>query len=263
MSAEPLPESNIKPLATRRPRAVTPVTQPMDIVRAALETGNVEMYREAVALAKEMDALAARKAFDVAMAEAKAEIPVIRKNRRVGFESRKAGAARTDYAHEDLAEIARTVDPILGRFGLSYRFRVSSKIGEPVSVTCVLSHRDGHFEETTLHAGRDESGNKNHIQGVGSTVTYLQRYTLKAALGLAAAEDDDGHGSEQPAEEAAYTPPPGSITADQVAFIRDELEAKGASEVAFLGWAKQKRIEDIPATHFGACVNALAKFRKA
>lgn len=34
------------------------------------------------------------------------------------------------------------------------------------------------------------------IQQVGSTITYLQRYTLKAALGLAASQDDDGKTSE-------------------------------------------------------------------
>ena len=49
-------------------------------------------------------------------------------------------------------------------------------------MTCVVSHRLGHSEENTLTAGRDESGNKNNIQAVGSTITYLQRYTLKAAL---------------------------------------------------------------------------------
>ena len=59
-------------------------------------------------------------------------------------------------------------------------------------VTCIVAHRDGHFEETTLSAGHDQSGNKNSIQAVGSTITYLQRYTLKAALGLAASDDDDG-----------------------------------------------------------------------
>lgn len=61
-----------------------------------------------------------------------------------------------------------------------------------VTVTCIISHRDGHFEENTLSAGRDESGNKNSIQAVGSTLTYLQRMTLKASLGLAASDDDDG-----------------------------------------------------------------------
>src|SRR5690606_5138426 len=131
----------------------------------------------------------ARRAFDTAIAEAKGEIPVIRKNREVDFTSSKG---RTHYRYEDFAEVARTVDPILRRHGLSYRFRVASPPNEPVTVTCILAHREGYAEEVTLTAGRDESGNKNHIQAISSTVTYLQRVTLKAALGLAAAEDDDG-----------------------------------------------------------------------
>jgi hypothetical protein len=129
-------------------------------------------------------------------------------------------------------------------------------------VTCIISHRDGYFEETTLSAGRDESGSKNSIQAVGSTLTYLQRMTLKAALGLAAAEDDDGRSSEQDAEPEAYTPPAGSITQDQADNIRDALEAKGASPTAFLHWAKQARIESIPAEHYDACIAAINKFRK-
>jgi len=248
------------PAPARIPRAA-PVASPLDIVQAAMKSGNVEMYREAVALFKEMDSLAARKAFDNAMADAKAKIPVIRKNKRVGFDH-KTGGDRTEYSHEDMAEIARTVDPILSEHGLSYRFRVSSNVNEPVMVTCVVSHRDGHFEETTLTAGRDDSGKKNAIQQVGSTITYLQRYTLKAALGLAAAQDDDGNGSEAEAEPAPYIPPPGSVTAEQAGFLIDALEEKGASRKAFLAWAKQSRIEDIPAEHYPACVNAIAQFKK-
>jgi hypothetical protein len=51
----------------------------------------------------------------------------------------------------------------------------------------------GHSEETTLKAIPDTSGSKNSIQAIGSTVTYLERYTLLAAMGMAAAGmDNDG-----------------------------------------------------------------------
>ena len=40
----------------------------------------------------------------------------------------------------------------------------------------------------------------NHSQAVGSVCTYLQRYTLKAALGLAAAVDDDAQSAKPPPE---------------------------------------------------------------
>ncbi|VIO73850.1 ERF family protein [Bradyrhizobium ivorense] len=260
-AVEPLPESNIKAVSVRRPRAVAPAAPgPLDIVQAALASGNVEMYREAVGLMKEMDAFAARKAFNNALADAKAELPIIEKNRLVAYD--RKGGGETRYWHEDLAQVVDTVTPILSKFGLSHRWKLHGKPGEPVTVICVISHRDGHQEENDLSAGADTSDGKNPIQGIKSAVSYLERITLMASLGLASRrDDDDGRGTTP--EAAEYVPPAGSISPDQVAFIRDELTAKGASEKAFLQWAKQKRIEDIPATHFGSCVNALTNFRKA
>jgi hypothetical protein len=258
---------NIQPAGPVSPMPT--VSGTMDIVRAALATGNIEMLREATALAKELDAIAARKAFDNAMADAKAEIPTIKRNRLVDA-GEKNGKAGPKYRFEDLAEIAQTVDPILSRHGLSYRYRVASPINQPVTVTCVVSHRAGHFEETTLTAGRDDGPGRNAIQQVGSTITYLQRYTLKAALGLAVSHDEDGRTIEQ-AELEDYAPPAGSITQQQVDFIREALEAKGAATTAFLQWAagkgmfagRKQRLEELPAQHYAASVNAIANFKKA
>lgn len=166
---------------------------PMRLLEIAThQNADIDKLKQLMDLHERWERNEARKAFDAAIAAAKAEIPVIRKNREVDFTSQKG---RTHYRYEDLAEIARTVDPILARHGLSYRFKTSSQPNEPVTVTCRVSHRDGHAEENSLSAGRDDSGNKNSIQAVGSTLTYLQRMTLKAALGLAASSDDDGRGA--------------------------------------------------------------------
>lgn len=167
-------------------RAITP----MDLLNRVIETGaGVEVIEKFMALQERWEANQARKAFEAAVAAAKAEIPVIKKNRHVGFESKRTDS-RTDYWHEDMGEIARTIDPILGKNGLNYRYR-SKQEGVLLTVTCILAHTAGHFEETSLTAGNDMTGNKNSHQGVGSAATYLQRYTLKLALGLSAAKDDD------------------------------------------------------------------------
>lgn len=252
----------------RQRRAVPAVASPFDIVHAAMQSGNVEMYREAVSLMKEMDAFAARKAFNNALSDAKAELPIIKKNRHVSFENR--GGDQTSYSHEDLAQVVDTAAPILSRFGLSHRWRLKGKPGEAVTVTCIISHRDGHSEENELSAGADTSGGKNPIQGVKSAVSYLERITLMASLGLASrADDDDGRGTS--AEPAAYVPPDGSISAAQAEELRSSLQKKGASERAFLQWAGngsrgfipegQNRIEAIKAEAFLACKAAIAGFR--
>lgn len=179
------------------PMQVNNVVTPMTMIdRALASNASPDTLERLLALQERWEANEARKAFDAALAAAKSEIPVIEKNREVRYEH-KGGDGTTSYRHEDLGEIARIVAPILAMHGLSYRFRPSSEPNQPVSVTCIISHRDGHSEETTLTAGRDESGKKNSIQAIGSTITYLQRYTLKAALGLAASHDDDGSKADE------------------------------------------------------------------
>jgi hypothetical protein len=212
---------------------------------------NMDKMMQLMGWRKEIVAEQRRAAFDEAMAAAKAEIPVIKKNRRVGFDTK--GGDRTEYSHEDMGEIARTVDPILAKHGLSYRFRVSSEVNAPVMVTCVVSHRDGHFEETTLTAGRDDSGKKNAIQQVGSTITYLQRYTLKAALGLAAAQDDDGRTSEAPDTISLEQ-------TEQLLALADEVEA---DKEAFCRYFKVEGIAQLKAKDFDRAIAALNKKRKA
>lgn len=230
------------------------VVNPMNMIeRAIVQGAGIEIIEKLMGLQERWETNQARKAFDEAMAAAKAEIPTIRKNRHVGFDSRKAGAARTDYRHEDLAEIARTVDPILAKHGLSYRFRTTSEINQPVTVTCVVSHRLGHSEENKLTAGRDDSGNKNSIQAIGSAITYLQRYTLKAALGLAASNDDDGKSAE-----ASDT-----ITQEQLDEIVALADEVGADKEKFCNYFKIGGIAELPANKFKDAIDALeAKRRK-
>jgi ERF superfamily len=163
---------------------------PGDMVQRAIELGNVEVIGKLLDYQERWEKALARKAFDIAIAAAKAKIPVIIKDRTVDFANRSAGG-RTNYKYEDFAGIARVVDPILSENGLSCRFRTVCE-NNVVTVICIIAHRDGYFEENSLSAKPDTSGNKNDIQAVGSTQTYLQRYTLKAALGLAASSDDDG-----------------------------------------------------------------------
>lgn len=218
---------------------------PMDMVGRAVASGaSIEVVEKLMALHERWEANQGRKAFDEAMSAAKAEIPVIFKSREVDFTSSKG---RTHYRYEDLAEIAKTVNPILGRHGLSYRFRTTSPANEPVTVTCIVSHRQGYSEENTLSAGRDESGNKNSIQAIGSTLTYLQRMTLKAALGLAASSDDDGKAAESVE----------TISDEQVNKLRDLIEEVGADLPKFCAYLRVEALADLRQSDFKRAVTAL------
>lgn len=213
------------------------VLNPLELLDRALSTGaSTESLEKLMVLQERWEKNEARKAFDSAIAEAKAEIKPVVRNRQ--------GHNQKRYA--DFAAIAMACDPILSKHGLSYRFR--SQQTERINVTCVLSHRAGHSEETTLSGPADTSGNKNAIQAIGSTLTYLQRYSLIQALGLAAADDDDGISA-------------GAITDDQANEIRALVTETKADVDRFLKYIGAPSISDIPADKFKSAKAALESKR--
>ncbi|MCR4524306.1 ERF family protein, partial [Bosea sp. 47.2.35] len=134
-----------------------PTITPLSLLSSALDRGaDDHVLSQLIGLHERSRADDARCAFEAALTAAKAELPVIAKTQIASIGSKH-------YRHEDLAEIARAVGPVLARHGLAYRFRSSSD-GERVSITCVISHRDGHSEGNSLSAGADHSGDKNAIQ---------------------------------------------------------------------------------------------------
>jgi hypothetical protein len=217
------------------PAPMTAVT-PMAMLGQAVASGaSIEVLTKLMDLSERWEANQARKSFDEAIAAAKAEIPPIVRNAK----------GHNNKAYADFSAIARVVDPIIAKHGLSYRFR--TKQDERINVTCVLSHKAGHSEETTLAGPADSSGSKNAIQAIGSTLTYLQRYSLVQALGLAAANDDDGR-AVQNGE---------TVTQEQADAIRELLDEVGGNRAVFLKYFKVETVEQIPAKEYDRVIASL------
>lgn len=196
---------------------------PMEMVGRALEMGvSAEILKQMMDLRDREDAKQARKSFDAAISKAKARMSPVVKN----------ATGHNNKRYADFSAVARMVDPILSYFGLSYRFKTTQ--GDKITVTCVLSHEDGHSEETTLSAPSDTTGNKNAIQAIGSTITYLSRYSLMASLGLSASEDDDGSAAGNVEK---------TISTEQVATILDLLNETDSDIEQF---CKMGNIEAVP-----------------
>jgi DNA-binding transcriptional regulator YdaS (Cro superfamily) len=218
---------------------------PVSIVERAIEKGITGAdLKEIMDLQERWEANQSRKAFDVAMANAQADMPVIVKNRLVEYGE---GNKKTSYKHEDLSDVIRLITPVLKTHGLAVRFRTEQLDGGQVRVSCLLTGH-GHREETSLQSSRDSSGGKNDIQAVGSVVTYLERYTLKAALGLASSRDDDGVASEGGNA---------TITALQLQAM-EKVAAEVAADIAkFCKFLKVETLAELPAKRFDAAMQAL------
>ncbi|KKM55575.1 hypothetical protein LCGC14_1552520, partial [marine sediment metagenome] len=169
-----------------------PGAELMRIVGTAVESAQpIEVIERLLVVHERIMAEAARKAYNAAMSELRGELPRVFKTETVSYKT-KAGVVQ--YEHENLANMVEDLSPVMARHGLAFRWRTDTTIPESITVTCVITHADGHFEEATLSGPPDTSGSKNAIQAIASTVSYLQRYTLKAAVGVAAGHDDDGAG---------------------------------------------------------------------
>ena len=187
-------EMESAPVAT--PKTAVATTTPSDLLRLAVEQGaDMEKLEKLMALQERWEANQARKSYVEAMADFKQHAPEIFKDKNVAFTG-------TTYNHATLGGICEVVIAALAKHGISHRWDIKQPSGMIV-VSCILTHKLGHSEATQLEAPPDNSGKKNGIQQIASTVTYLQRYTLLAACGLATKDmpDDDGQGAEQPKRE--------------------------------------------------------------
>ncbi len=168
-----------------------PVT-PMRLLEIATQNGaDIDKLKQLMDLQERWEANEARKAFVAAMAAFKSDPPSIFKAKRVDI----PGGAK--FSHATLAQVCDVACAALALHGLSHKWE-TTQADKLITVSCVITHVLGHSERTTLTASPDDSGKKNSIQQIASTVTYLERYTLMAACGLAAKDqDDDGRNSER------------------------------------------------------------------
>lgn len=256
----------------RAPDAPSAATMTMmGLIDKAVMSGNIDLVGKMMDYQERFEKNEARKAFNNALADAKAEIKPILKSRHVGFEAANGGKD-VDYNHEDLAGIADHIDGILAKHGLFYRWKPTNDFDSgKVSVTCIVSHRLGHSEETPLHAKIDAGAGKNHLQALGSAITYLERYTLKAALGLASKHDDDGqaagpriHIEPDPGRtsqrQARQPEPVQPITSAQAIILRDKLakaKEKGAVEAQFWVFAQATKVEEVAVDRYPTIISAL------
>lgn len=165
----------------------------MRLIEAAMSKPDfdVDKLERLMAVKDRWQAQEAKNAFVVAMAEFKKNPPTIIKDKQVSFTTDKG---TTSYKHATIGNVVEKVVAALAEHGFSHRWVPGRKDGGMITITCVITHKLGHSEETELEAGLDMSGGKNNIQAMISTKTYLERHSLLAAVGLATIdqEDDDG-----------------------------------------------------------------------
>lgn len=171
-----------------------------------------------------------------------------------GVEKNKANPHfKSRYAN--LEAVRDTAVPDLQRVGIVYTQSPGAIVDGVMALTTMLIHAEsGEWMKFT----GDIALGKRDPQGVGSALTYMQRYSLMAALGLPPV-DDDGEGAmeRQPRQQRSADKPAArpqqrqNENVDYVSLIRaskdiDELKAR--FEIAYKSTgdsAKKKEFKEV------------------
>lgn len=234
-----------------------PVTQqpmtPMDLIlKASQGDTSIEKMEQLFNLQLKWEENEAKKAYHQAVADFKAESIIILKDKQVSFDTSRG---KTEYKHATLGNVVQLVVPFLSKHGLSHSWSIDQK-DSAIAVTCYLTHVQGYSTKVTMSAGKDDSGGKNAIQQIASTVQYLERYTFFAITGLAAQDqDDDGKGATSTEVKI--------ITEDQSCNLQGLMTEVKVSEKSFCSYWKIETVDKLPADKYEKAVKSLEAKRGA
>jgi len=183
----------------------------------------------------------ARAAYASALASMQCELPSIAERGKIDI---GRGKPQSYALWEDINE---AIKPVLSKHGFALSFR-TGRTDAAIIVTGILSHREGHSEETTMQLPIDNSGSKNAVQAVGSSTSYGKRYTAAALLNLTS------HGEDDDARAAGA----GEVISDeQLDKLRDLIAEVNADTGKFCAYLKVPSLAAIPAAKYAAAVSAL------
>lgn len=197
---------------------------PADLLMVAVQQNvDIDRLQRLMDMHERWSEREAVKAFHAAMTDFKSADIEIVKNKLVEFKNGRG--EMTTYRHAELYDITSVVGAAMSKRGLSYRWEIQQDTGS-ITVTCIVTHVQGHSESVRMTAPPDGSGGKNQIQQVASTVSYLERYTLLAITGLATkGDDDDGRGGAVSIDVSKWLAAIAKAgTKDQLQAIRDAAQ---------------------------------------
>ena len=171
----------------------------MEVISRAASDPNtdVDKLERLLSMYERITERSAKAAYTSALAEMQPRLPVINERGRIVIKEKGTENVISSSGYALWEDINEAIGPILHEFGFALSFRTGMADDGKVTVTGVLSHRDGHEESTTINLPHDSTGSKNAVQAVGSSTSYGKRYTTQALLNLTSRGEDNDAASPE------------------------------------------------------------------
>jgi hypothetical protein len=171
-----------------RTAEIIPLT-PMQLMRRAVEAGNIELVERMITLQERVDSNAALKAFSDAMCAAQAEMRQV---------SRDAANPQTRSRYASFGQLDRAMRPIYSRHGFSLSYDTEEGAADGcVRVVCfVAAHgreRKHHLDMPCDGKGAKGGDVMTKTHAMMAAITYARRGLLKMIFNVAEGGDDDGN----------------------------------------------------------------------
>lgn len=207
---------------------LTPIQMAYQLIARGADFASV---KEMIALGKELEADAAKKVFNIAMAEAQSEMEPVRTN---------ANNSQTKSKYATYDQLDRAIRPIYTKhgFGLSFDEADSPKL-DHIRVVCEVTHKGGFSKSYHRDMPADGKGAKGgdvmtKTHAAGAAASYGMRYILRGIFNIAVGEGDRD-GNAVPASSK-------TISEAQVKELTDLIAKAGSTVVEF---CEVGNIEDV------------------
>lgn len=235
-----------------QPLAVNPSGQPSPItvleaaVRGGINSENVAVVKEILAMCREQRADDAKAAFGRAFFAMKKEMPAIYADKEVRT---KSGALAFEYCSP--REIQDAIDPVMKRHGFCTMTGQEKDEKGYITASVTLYHDGGH-SETRSFTVRAGSGNAlmSEAQCDAAATTSAERHALIKMLGLRTRV----RGDDEDARNVGS-----AITAEQAADLRALVEETNSDKAAFLKFAGAETFETIADSRYDDVLKMLQR----
>ena len=228
--------------SSSKPAEVIPLSTaeitPTQLIQVAVQQGHdLEKIEKLMDLERRWKADQAREAYYLALTEfKKQELTVTKDKHNLQYGS----------MYTSIGNLVNTVSAVMAPFGLNANWEIDQE--NIITVTCILTHTLGHSERVSMSGPPDETGKKNQLQQIKSTITYLKSVTFQAVTGVVSQDDvadDDGNSTTNLMSES------------EVADLDALISEVGADKAAFLKYCKVEKIEAIAKSQLKIAVSAL------
>jgi hypothetical protein len=157
----------------------------MLIAQAIDRNVNVETMEKLLAMRQQLKSEWSREQYHAALSAFQAECPIIKKSKVV---MNKDGKTER-YRYAPIDSIISQLKSLIEKHGFNYRVDAGID-GRVVQATCIVTHKEGHSEQSSFGVPIDPEAYMNEAQKYASALTFAKRYAFCDAFGVLTGDED-------------------------------------------------------------------------